>query len=246
MGKGKIYEQGLDRSTANFTQLSPLSFIGRTAAVYPDHVSVIHGQKRFTWSETYARCRRLAGALAKREIGVGDTVTVIGSNTSTILIGRIAEAVARPERFLGVHFSNPAPFIPGVEVIAHAGTDPAILPGVEELVRAVGKQPARISDADGFVLNRLQYALFSEASQLVDEGVASLRSGDHARFRDHMNANFEMRTAIFDVSRRDRGQIPGTPTCIEAGCPHGQVRRVWGCTPSGSAGRTELVPLNYM
>lgn len=99
--------------------------------------------------------------------------TVIGSNTSTILIGRIAEAVERPERFLGVHFSNPAPFIPGVEVIAHAGTDPAVLPGVEELVRAVGKQPARISDADGFVLNRLQYALFSEASKLVDEGVAS-------------------------------------------------------------------------
>ena len=81
MGKGKIYEQGLDRSTANFPQLSPLSFIGRTAAVYPDHVSVIHGQKRFTWSETYARCRRLAGALAKREIGVGDTVTVMGANT---------------------------------------------------------------------------------------------------------------------------------------------------------------------
>ena len=85
MGKGKIYEQGLDRSTANFTQLSPLSFIGRTAAVYPDHVSVIHGQKRFTWSETYARCRRLAGALAKREIGVGDTVTVIGSNTPEMI-----------------------------------------------------------------------------------------------------------------------------------------------------------------
>ena len=85
MGKGKIYEQGLDRSTANFTQLSPLSFIGRTAAVYPDHVSVIHGQKRFTWSETYARCRRLAGALAKREIGVGDTVTVMGSNTPEMI-----------------------------------------------------------------------------------------------------------------------------------------------------------------
>ena len=81
MGKGKIYEQGLDRSAANFTPLSPLSFIGRTAAVYPDHVSVIHGQKRFTWSETYARCRRLAGALARRGIGVGDTVAVMGSNT---------------------------------------------------------------------------------------------------------------------------------------------------------------------
>lgn len=103
---------------------------------------------------------------------------VIGSNTSTILIGDLATAVERPERFLGVHFSNPAPFIPGVEVIAHAGTDPAVLPGVEEIVRATGKHPARIGDATGFVLNRLQYALFHEASQLVDEGVASASDVD--------------------------------------------------------------------
>ncbi|MEU6701642.1 3-hydroxyacyl-CoA dehydrogenase family protein [Pseudonocardia sp. NPDC046786] len=104
--------------------------------------------------------------------------TVIGSNTSTILIGRIAEAVQHPERFLGVHFSNPAPFIPGVEVIAHAGTDESIVPGVEEIVRATGKHPARISDADGFVLNRLQYALFEEASKLVAEGVANAEDVD--------------------------------------------------------------------
>ena len=81
MNAGNIYDQGLERSTANFAPLSPLSFIGRTAAVYPGHVSVIHGKKRFTWSETYARCRRLAGALAKRGIGPGDTVAVMGSNT---------------------------------------------------------------------------------------------------------------------------------------------------------------------
>ncbi|MBC3192242.1 3-hydroxyacyl-CoA dehydrogenase family protein [Pseudonocardia sp. C8] len=103
---------------------------------------------------------------------------VIGSNTSTILIGRIAEAVKGPERFLGVHFSNPAPFIPGVEVITHEGTDPAVVAGVEDVVRATGKHPARVADADGFVLNRLQYALFSEASQLVDEGVASAEDVD--------------------------------------------------------------------
>jgi 3-hydroxybutyryl-CoA dehydrogenase len=95
------------------------------------------------------------------------------SNTSTILISRIAEAVERPERFLGVHFSNPAPFIPGVELIPHAGTDEAILPVVEAIVAATGKQTARIKDATGFVLNRLQYALFHEATQLVEEGVAS-------------------------------------------------------------------------
>ncbi len=81
MNAGNIYDQGLERNTANFAPLSPLSFIGRTAAVYPGHVSVIHGKKRFTWSETYARCRRLAGALAKRGIGPGDTVAVMGSNT---------------------------------------------------------------------------------------------------------------------------------------------------------------------
>ncbi|MGO2659718.1 3-hydroxyacyl-CoA dehydrogenase family protein [Mycetocola reblochoni] len=98
---------------------------------------------------------------------------IIGSNTSTILIGSLAEAVTGPERFLGVHFSNPAPFIPGVELIPHAGTSPEVLPVVEEIVAATGKQTARVSDATGFVLNRLQYALFHEATQLVEEGVAT-------------------------------------------------------------------------
>ena len=81
MSDGNIFEQGLERNTANFTQLSPLTFLGRTAAVYPDHTSVIHGKKRFTWAETYARCRRLAGALMARGIGTGDTVAIMGSNT---------------------------------------------------------------------------------------------------------------------------------------------------------------------
>ncbi|MDI6943690.1 3-hydroxyacyl-CoA dehydrogenase family protein [Microbacterium barkeri] len=103
---------------------------------------------------------------------------VIGSNTSTILIASLATAVEHPERFLGVHFSNPAPFIPGVEIIPHDGTDEAILPFVEEVVRATGKQTARVKDSTGFVLNRLQYALFAEASQLVEEGVASASDVD--------------------------------------------------------------------
>jgi fatty-acyl-CoA synthase len=81
MPSENIYEQGLDRNAANYTPLSPLSFIARTAAVYPAGTSVIHGAKRFTWSETYARCRRLAGALAGRGIGYGDTVAIMGANT---------------------------------------------------------------------------------------------------------------------------------------------------------------------
>ena len=98
---------------------------------------------------------------------------IIGSNTSTILIASLAEAVERPERFLGVHFSNPAPFIPGVELIPHPATDESLIPFVEGLVAATGKESARVKDATGFVLNRLQYALFHEASQIVEEGIAT-------------------------------------------------------------------------
>jgi 3-hydroxybutyryl-CoA dehydrogenase len=98
---------------------------------------------------------------------------ILGSNTSTILIGRMAPAVVGPERFLGVHFSNPAPFIPGVELIPHEATDESVLAPVEALLREAGKVPARLKDSTGFVLNRLQYALFHEATQLVEEGVAS-------------------------------------------------------------------------
>ena len=63
---------------------------------------------------------------------------IIGSNTSTILIGSLAEAVTNPERFLGVHFSNPAPFIPGVELIPHETTADAAIATVEEIVAATG------------------------------------------------------------------------------------------------------------
>jgi 3-hydroxybutyryl-CoA dehydrogenase len=103
---------------------------------------------------------------------------VIGSNTSTIAIAELAKAVTHPERFLGVHFSNPAPFIPGVELIPHASTDETALKTAESVVRATGKEPARVNDATGFVLNRLQYALFHEATQIVEEGIATAEDVD--------------------------------------------------------------------
>ncbi|WP_026544542.1 3-hydroxyacyl-CoA dehydrogenase family protein [Arthrobacter sp. 35/47] len=98
---------------------------------------------------------------------------IIGSNTSTISIGEMAKAVTNPERFLGVHFSNPSPFIPGVEIIPHAGTAEAVVATVREIVHSTGKQTAVVKDVTGFALNRLQYALFHEATQLVEEGVAT-------------------------------------------------------------------------
>ncbi|HEX9702536.1 MAG TPA: AMP-binding protein, partial [Rhodospirillales bacterium] len=81
MSGSGIYGTGLGKNTANFTPLTPLSFIQRTAAVYPDFPSVVHGAKRFTWKDTYARTRRLASALSRRGIVAGDTVAIMGSNT---------------------------------------------------------------------------------------------------------------------------------------------------------------------
>jgi fatty-acyl-CoA synthase len=75
------YEAGLGRTPANFVPLTPLSFLARTASVYPQRLAVVHGARRYTWSETEARCRRLAGSLAAQGIGPGDTVAVMLANT---------------------------------------------------------------------------------------------------------------------------------------------------------------------
>ena len=74
------YEQDLDQVPANYVALSPLSMLARAAAVYPHRLAVVHGARRFSWLETFTRCRRLASALARRGIGKGDTVAVIATN----------------------------------------------------------------------------------------------------------------------------------------------------------------------
>jgi fatty-acyl-CoA synthase len=74
------FEQDLDKNPANYAPLTPLSFIERAAYVYPERVAVVHGERRYTWKETYARARRLGSALARRGIGVGDTVAVMLPN----------------------------------------------------------------------------------------------------------------------------------------------------------------------
>ncbi|WP_421884630.1 acyl-CoA synthetase [Pacificispira sp.] len=78
------FETGLDRNEANYTALSPLSFLKRAARVFPDGEAVVHGPAVFTWSQTEARCRRLAAALAQRGVGPGDTVAVMAPNVPAL------------------------------------------------------------------------------------------------------------------------------------------------------------------
>ncbi len=76
-----MYETGLAKTAANYVALSPLSFLHRTATIWPDRLAVVHGPLRRTWGETLIRCQRLAKALSQRGIGLGDTVAVMGANT---------------------------------------------------------------------------------------------------------------------------------------------------------------------
>ena len=76
-----IFEQDLPRNEANHAPLTPLSFLERTAEVYPRRLAVIHGGLRRNWGEVYSRCRQLASALARHGIGKGDTVAVMLPNT---------------------------------------------------------------------------------------------------------------------------------------------------------------------
>jgi AMP-binding enzyme len=81
----KIYEIDLDRNAANFQPLTPLSFLARTAAVFPDRTAIVHGAQSWTYAAFYARTRRLASALAKAGIGRGDTVSVMLANTPAMI-----------------------------------------------------------------------------------------------------------------------------------------------------------------
>ena len=78
------YRDGLGKRLANYASLSPLSFLPKAAAIYPNRIAIIHGTWRCTWADTYARCRRLASALARRGVSAGDTVAVMAPNVPAI------------------------------------------------------------------------------------------------------------------------------------------------------------------
>jgi 3-hydroxybutyryl-CoA dehydrogenase len=117
---------------------------------------------------------------------------VVGSNTSSMPIHQLSEFVAQPERFLGVHWMNPAPFVPGVEMIPGPSTDDAVVEAATRLIASLGKIATRVTDSAGFVANRLQFALYAEAARMVDEGLATPAEIDAV-----VSSSFGFRLAFF-------------------------------------------------
>ena len=105
---------------------------------------------------------------------------IIASTTSTILVDDISSAVEHPERFLNVHWLNPAYLIPLVEMSPGAATDPAVTARVKVLLEGIGKVPVVCAATPGFIVPRIQALAMNEAARMVEEGVASPEDIDKA------------------------------------------------------------------
>jgi 3-hydroxybutyryl-CoA dehydrogenase len=105
---------------------------------------------------------------------------IIASTTSTILVDDLSGAVAHPERFLNVHWLNPAYLIPLVEISPGAATNPAVTARVKALLEGIGKVPVVCAATPGFIVPRIQALAMNEAARMVEEGVASPEEIDKA------------------------------------------------------------------
>ena len=121
----------------------------------------------------------------KRELFVGLEAVlregaILGTNTSSLSIGAIASACQRPERVIGIHFFNPAPVMPLVEVVPGLATDPGITTRAIALTESWKKTPVVASDTPGFIVNRIARPFYGEAIRLLEEGVADAPTIDWA------------------------------------------------------------------
>ncbi|TFZ00836.1 3-hydroxybutyryl-CoA dehydrogenase [Ramlibacter henchirensis] len=105
---------------------------------------------------------------------------ILTSTTSSILVTQLAELVHRPERFLNMHWLNPAYLIPVVELSTHAGTNAEVVARTRALMEGIGKLPVVCGPAPGYIVPRLQALVMNEAARMVEEGVATAEEIDKA------------------------------------------------------------------
>ena len=201
--------------------------VDRASAVEPaeDHASAVRGADlvfEAVPERPDLKHEVLAACAAAAPLGA-----IIASNTSSLPINGLATAVEGPERFLGMHWFNPAEWTPAVEVIPADGTDAAAVETVMEFLRSIGKRPAVVGDGPGFVANRIQMALFREALACVQSGLASPREVDEVvrssfgfrlpffgPFMIADMAGLDVYGSIFETLERDLGESFTPPDAL--------------------------------
>ena len=104
--------------------------------------------------------------------------TIIASNTSSLSIGALQNALPRPERVLGMHFFNPAPIMKLVEIVRGPMTDPDLVPALQALAVRLGKDPVVCNDAPGFIVNRVARPFYLESLRIVERGGGGMEDLD--------------------------------------------------------------------
>ncbi|WP_426275895.1 3-hydroxyacyl-CoA dehydrogenase NAD-binding domain-containing protein [Chryseobacterium sp. S-02] len=105
---------------------------------------------------------------------------VIGSNTSSISITSLGAELQKPERFIGIHFFNPAPLMPLVEVIPSLLTEKSLAEKIYNLMKDWGKTPVIAKDIPGFIVNRIARPYYGEGLRIVEENIATVEQVDEA------------------------------------------------------------------
>lgn len=155
--------------------------------------------------------------------------TIIVSNTSSLPIDDLAKFLKHPQRFLGMHWFNPPEWTPGVEVIPSDLTDPEIINQIKAFLLSIGKRPALVGSAPGFVANRIQFALFREALACVEAGLATPEEVDEVvrscfgfrlpffgPFQIADMAGLDVYASIFGILERSLGSEWHIPEVLEA------------------------------
>ena len=173
--------KAVESSLARFVEKAKLAPDAREAAL---------GRLRFTTRlEDLAACDLVIEAvtedleLKNRQWTALDAVcppeTLFASNTSSLSIMAMAAVTRRPDRFLGLHFFNPVPMMPLVEVVRSIATSPGTIAAGTEFVRQLGKEPVAARDSAGFIVNRLLIPYLLDAARAVEQGVASIQDVDN-------------------------------------------------------------------
>jgi 3-hydroxybutyryl-CoA dehydrogenase len=138
------------------------------------------------------------------EVVAGDAI--LATNTSSLSVARIASATAHPERVAGMHFFNPVPLMSLVELIPGPVTAPELVETLAGLARRLGKTPVVAADTPGFIVNRVQRALYLESFRIFEEGLASVAGIDDA-----------MRQIGFRMGPFELADVVGTDVNLAAG-----------------------------
>jgi 3-hydroxybutyryl-CoA dehydrogenase len=162
--KGKLTA---DQRTSTLSRLEFVTDLGKVAEA--DLVIEAVTEDLAVKNELWGKLDRRAGP-----------ATIFASNTSSLSIISMASTTGRPDRFVGLHFFNPVPLMPLVEVVRSVGTSQATVDRAFEFVRGIGKEPVAARDASGFIVNLLLVPYILDGIRALERGVASIADLDTA------------------------------------------------------------------